>query len=100
MASRETKKEKPQDARGALRRLAAYLMDYRAALAAILLLVIAGNILSLLGPSLAGRAISAAGAGRGQVDFAVVYRSAGAMLACCLGSSLLTVGVKIGRAHV
>ena len=52
MASRETKKEKPQDARGALRRLAAYLMDYRAALAAILLLVIAGNILSLLGPSL------------------------------------------------
>ena len=96
MASRETKKEKPQDARGALRRLAAYLMDYRAALAAILLLVIAGNILSLLGPSLAGRAISAAGAGRGQVDFAVVYRSAGAMLACCLGSSLLTVGVNVG----
>ena len=96
MPRRDTKKEKPQDARGALRRLAAYLMDYRAALAAILLLVAAGNILSLLGPSLAGRAIRAAAAGKGQVDFAAVYRSAAGMLGCYLGSSLLTVGVNMG----
>lgn len=96
MPRRDIKKEKPQDARGAFRRLAEYLMNYRAALAAILLLVAAGNILSLLGPSLAGRAIRAAAAGKGQVDFAAVYRSAAGMLGCYLGSSLLTVGVNMG----
>lgn len=96
MPRRDTKKEKPRDARGTLRRLAAYLLDYRAVLAAILAAAIAGNILSLLSPSLAGRAIHAAAAGRGQVDFGEVYRSAGGMLLCCLGASLLTVGVNIG----
>jgi len=60
LAGLATKKEKPKDARGTLRRILAYVMEYRLTLAVIMVLVIIGNVLSLLGPKLAGKAISAA----------------------------------------
>ena len=66
MAGLATKKEKPKDARGTLRRILAYVMEYRLTLAVIMVLVIIGNVLSLLGPKLAGKAISAAAAGKGK----------------------------------
>ena len=56
MARVNAKTEKPGDARGTLRRLLDCLMGRRTALAAILLLCLTGNILSLLGPKLAGTA--------------------------------------------
>lgn len=102
MAMRTEKTEKPRDARGTLRRLLGRLARRRAALAAALLLSLAGNVLSLLGPKLAGSAIQAAAAGKGQVDFPLVYRCALGMLGCYLTSSLLTFAVnfcmmRIGR---
>ena len=60
MSRRNTNVEKPKDAWGTMRRLVGYLMGRRAALAVILLLSLAGNVLSLLGPKLAGTAMGAA----------------------------------------
>ena len=96
MAGLATKKEKPKDARGTLRRILAYVMEYRLTLAVIMVLVIIGNVLSLLGPKLAGKAISAVAAGKGNVDFSLVYTYAWQMLLCYVSSSLLTFAVNIG----
>lgn len=93
---RDTKKERPKDARGTLRRVLDYVMDFRLSLAGILLLAAVGNVLSLLGPSMAGKAIRAADAGPGQVDFAVVYRYAKWMLVCYVSASLVTFSVNLG----
>lgn len=74
MARLNEKTEKPRDAKGTLRRLLDCLMGRRAALAVILVLSLGGNVLSLLGPKLAGTAMGAAAAGKGLVDFGLVYR--------------------------
>ncbi len=92
---REAAKERPRDARGTLRRTLRYVMEYRWTLTGILALVLLGNVLSLLGPSLAGEAVGAAAAGRGKVDFALVYHYAKWMLICYAGSSLVTFAVNI-----
>ena len=63
MARLNEKTEKPRDAKGTLRRLLDCLMGRRAALGVILVLSLGGNILSLLGPKLAGTAMGAAAAG-------------------------------------
>lgn len=86
---RTGKKEKPKDAKGTLRRVLRYIMDYRLFLAGVVLLALASNVLSLLGPSLAGQAIGAAAAGPGQVDMGVVWYYAKRMLVCYLASSVL-----------
>ena len=100
MARVNTKTEKPRDARGTLRRLLDYLMGRRTALAIILALCLAGNVLSLLGPKLAGTAIDAAAAGKGRVDFDLVYRCAWAMLACYLSSSAVTFAVNLSMMRI
>ena len=61
------KSEKPRDAKGTLRRLLDCLMGRRAALGVILVLSLGGNILSLLGPKLAGTAMGAAAAGTARL---------------------------------
>jgi len=96
MARQESKKERPRDAKRTLRRILRYVMSYRSTLAVIILLVLAGNLLALLGPSLAGKAIGEADAGPGKVDFDKVFHYVKGMLACYLGSSLLTFGVNFG----
>lgn len=100
MSRRNPKTEKPQDARGTLRRLLGYLAGRRVLLAVILVLSLAGNVLSLLGPKLAGTAMGAAAAGVGQVDFPLVYRCAWKMLACYLTSSLVTFSVNFGMMRI
>lgn len=100
MARLNEKTEKPRDAKGTLRRLLDCLMGRRAALGVILILSLGGNILSLLGPKLAGTAMGAAAAGKGLVDFGLVYRCAWAMLACCLGSSAVTFAVNFGMMRI
>lgn len=96
MASREARKELPRDTKGTLRRLTRYGKDHRLSLLGIACLVLFGNILSLLGPSLAGKAIRAADAGPGLIDFSTVYYYVKWMLLCYLTSSLLTFAVNLG----
>ncbi|MDO4866844.1 MAG: ABC transporter ATP-binding protein [Clostridia bacterium] len=95
MAARDSVMKKPKDARGALRRLVAYLGAFRPLLALVFLLCLASNVLSLLGPSLAGSAINEAAAGPGRVNFDRVYAYALRMLACYGVSSLLTISISV-----
>lgn len=93
--ARPEKKERPRDAKGALLRLLRYVADYRGAIALVVTLSLVSNGLALLGPSLAGKAVGEASAGKGLVDFGRVYYYAGWMLVCYLGSSLVSFVVNI-----
>ena len=95
MAPRQTIMHKPKDTKGALLRLISYLGDFRITIIVILVMCLASNILSLLGPSFAGKAINEAAAGQGAVNFANVYHYAGIMLICYLTSSAVTLAINV-----
>lgn len=63
----------PKNRRKVLLRLSRYLMQHKLYLFGALLLTFISNILSLIGPSLAGKAIDAFGTTKGQVDFKQVF---------------------------
>lgn len=92
-------KQKPKDAKGALRRILQYLMHYRWAALALLICSIASNIGNLMGPSFAGKAIAAA-SGAGNVDMPRVLYYAGWMLAVYLSSNLMSFAVSVGMMKV
>ncbi len=75
-------------------RLIRYMGQFRLMIFAALVLCFVSNILVLAGPSLAGKAISAAEAGVGQVDFALVFHYAKWMLICYLASALMTIAIS------
>lgn len=91
---RNAKKEKPKDTKGTFLRILRYVSSYRYALLLILILCLISNILSLLGPSLAGNAIAEAEAGVGKVNFANVYHYAKLMLLVYIASSLMTLVIN------
>ncbi len=93
MARRDSIMQKPKDSRGALRRLIACLGPFRWLILLVAVLCVTSNVLSLWGPNLAGQAINAAAAGRGQVDFGLVGHFVRRMLAVYISSSLLTVAI-------
>ena len=95
MARRDSIMIKPKDTRGTLVRVLAYFRDFIWILAAVFILCIISNVLALLGPSLAGKAINAAAAGPGKVDLAVVKYYAVRMLACYAASSILAVLISV-----
>ncbi|MBR4164066.1 MAG: ABC transporter ATP-binding protein [Solobacterium sp.] len=98
------KKEKPKDAKGALRRILQYLMKYNWAVLILLLCAILSNIGNLLGPRFAGKAIEVAEAGYrqgvGQIDMALVRRYATYMLIAYVTSNVLSFCVSIGMTRV
>ena len=59
---RNAKRERPRNAKGTLLRILRYSSESRFAILAILALVLVGNSLALLGPTLAGKAVGAASA--------------------------------------
>ena len=79
-------KARPRDARGALRRILSYLMEYRWWVLLFLVCTVFSNIGNLLGPRFAGKAIgvveAGSGLGPGHVDMEEVGRCALLMLAC------------------
>ncbi len=94
------KKEKPKDAKGTLRRILKYLMKYKFVILALLICAFASNIGNLLGPNFAGKAISAAEAGKGAVDMDRVIYFAVLMLIAYVGSNVLNFFVSIGMMRV
>lgn len=99
---RDTKKEKPRDAKGTLLRIWRYITRFRVLMILIALMCIASNLLALVGPSLAGHAIDEAAAGAGKVNFAKVWYYARLMLLFYISSSVLTLLInflmmKVGR---
>ena len=93
-------KEKPKDARGALRRIIRYLMQYKYLVLLFLILAFLSNLGNLMGPSFAGKAIDAISAGEGRVNMAAVTHFALLMLGFYVGSSLLSFLVTVGMMRV
>ena len=93
-------KEKPKDARGALRRIINYLMQYKYIVLALIVCTFLSNLGNLMGPKLAGKAIDAASAGPGKVDMAMVTHYALLMLLFYVGGSLLSFMVTLGMMRV
>lgn len=93
-------KRKPKDAKGALRRILKYLMQYRWPVLLMLLGAFAGNLGNLMGPNFAGKAIAAASEGAGKVQMDTVLHYAGLMLAAYVGSNIMNFLVNIGMMRV
>ena len=97
-------KERPKDTWGTLRRIIRYLLVYRWAILALLILALVSNIGNLLGPRFAGKAIGVveAGykAGAGAVDMDAVLHYALCMLVCYVGGNLLSFAVNISMMRV
>jgi len=73
-----------------IRRLGGYMLHYKPLIAAILVLMITSNTLSLVGPTLSGAAIDAIEPGRGAVDFPAVFRYCALMLLFYITSAILS----------
>lgn len=86
---------KPKDGKKALRRILSYVKEFRLLILLALILSFTSNILSLIGPSLAGKAINEAAAGAGKVDFSKVLYYVKYMLLFYVSSSLISLGISI-----
>ena len=95
MAKRDAVLKKPKDTKGTIIRLLKYVADFKWILAGALILCLTSNILSLLGPYLAGKAINEAAAGVGKVNFNNVYYYAIRMLIFYLSSSALSISINM-----
>ena len=100
MARRDSVMRKPRDTKGAFRRLLGYLGTFKWIILMVWGMCIISNVLSLLGPSLAGSAINEAAAGAGRVNFTLVRRYALQMLGCYLAASGITVLIHITMTRV
>ena len=101
-----SKTDKPKDTKGTLIRLLGYLGRYRLGIFAGVILSLTANIFALIGPKLAGSAITAMEGGKGAVDFKLVYRYASLMLLLYIVSSvvnymlsflMMNIGRSVGR---
>ena len=95
MPPRQTIRVKPKDAKGTFKRLLSYIGQYKLVILIVWILCIISNVLSLQGPSLAGKAINAAAAGAGKVDFELVYFYAKRMLIFYVTASLITIAINL-----
>ena len=77
-----------------LTRLGRFLRPYGLPFLLLLVLLMAGNLLSLAAPLLSGRAVDAVGIRAGGVDFPGVFRNCAGMLVCYALSSLLNYAVS------
>ena len=100
MAKRDAVLKKPKDTKGTLLRMLRYVGDFKWLLAVVLVLCLTSNLLALLGPNLAGKAINAAAAGKGKVNFEQVYFYAKRMLIFYLSSSALSISINIMMMYV
>ena len=86
---------KPKDGKKALRRILSYVKEFRLLILLAVILSFTANVLSLIGPSLAGKAINEAAAGAGKVDFSKVLYYVKYMLIVYGSSSLISLGISI-----
>jgi ATP-binding cassette subfamily B protein len=84
------KYEKPKNRKGTIIRLGIYMLRYKYLLILALMLTILGNVLTLVGPMLSGKAIDAIGTTPGLVDFKSVFYYAVLMVIFYVISSVLS----------
>ena len=89
-------KQRPKNAKGALRRIVGYMAQFRYLVLLLLICSFISNIGNLLGPSFSGKAINAAAAGKGNVDMSLVTHYALLMLAAYVGSNIVNFFVNFG----
>ena len=87
--------QRPKDSKKALRRILDYVKEFRLLIILAVIMSFAANILSLIGPSLAGKAINEAAAGAGKVDFSKVLHYVRLMLLFYVSSSLISMSISI-----
>ncbi len=95
MPPRNSNYSRPKDGKKALRRILSFAKDYKMLVLLALALSLIANLLSLVGPSLAGKAINEAAAGKGQVNFQRVFHYVRLMLLFYMGSSLISIGINL-----
>lgn len=95
MPPKNTNYSRPKDGKKALRRILAFVKDYKMLVLFALILSFTANVLTLIGPSLAGKAINEAAAGKGQVNFTKVFYYVRLMLVFYLGSSLISIVINL-----
>jgi len=91
---------KPQNKRKAIKRILSYVGEFKILIFIALIMSFASNILSLIGPTLAGNAINEAAAGAGKVNFQKVFYYVKLMLLFYVSSSLISLGISIMMTHV
>ena len=90
---------KPRNAKGTILRLFQTMLHERALFVLALGLTLAGNLLGLVGPSLAGEAIDAIGA-PGGIAWDVIWRKCALMLVCYAGNALLSYLLSLLMIHI
>lgn len=100
MARFDSVRRKPKDTKGTFLRMISYMGQYKKILVLIFLMCFVSNVLALLGPTLAGRAINEAAAGIGKVNFPRVTYYAVCMLGCYLASAVLTILINVIMVYV
>ncbi|MBR0105655.1 MAG: ABC transporter ATP-binding protein, partial [Lachnospiraceae bacterium] len=94
------KLEKPENAKGTLRRIFAYILKYKWVILLFCALTLLSTLLNLRGPRLAGKAIGEAEAGVGKVNFDMVLYYAKRMPAVYLAGGVLNFIVHVGMMRV
>lgn len=94
----EAELKKPR--RGILKRLGAYLWQFKLLLLLALILTIGANSFQLVGPTLSGKAIDCIGTEAGKVDFTGVMRYAGLMVLFYLGSSIMSYLLSVLMVYI
>ncbi len=97
---RGREKQKPKNPRKTLRRLLRYMFRYIFIVLILLICAFTSNIGNLLGPDFAGKAITEASKGAGNVDLTRVIHYGLLMLLAYVGSNILSFCVNIGMMRV
>lgn len=97
---RGREKQKPKNPRKTLRRLLRYMFRYIFIVLILLTCAFTSNIGNLLGPDFAGKAITEASKGAGNVDLTRVIHYGLLMLLAYVGSNILSFCVNIGMMRV
>ncbi len=95
MAGFDSVRRRPKDTKGSFLRMLSYMGAYKHIVLGVFFLCFCSNLLALLGPKLAGRAINEAAAGAGKVNFDKVSYYALRMLLCYVGSAILTILINV-----
>lgn len=83
-----------------VRRLVKYMLRYKWLLLLAITLSVTGNLLSLAGPRLSGKAVDAMTGGVGAVDFGVVLRCCQLMLVLYVTSGVLSYLLQVVMQHM
>ena len=87
--------KKPKDSKGTFKRIILYLAQYKVPVMIIVFLCLGSNVLALLGPSIAGKAINEAAVGAGKVNFNNIWYYVRLMAIFYISSALINIAISV-----